>query len=499
MKTVDRLRAEIAELRALFTARIGVLEREFAAQGAEVSRLLGENAQLLRENDRLLRENAELKKKILGRTTERSGPRPKKNPPRKPNDAGAQTERENARDARADVPEVDVPHELPADVKASCPECHGAPLEAMPPETSSEWEWLKGRPIRRRHRRERAVCPKCNGFATAPAPLRVTDGGLYGPNLVAKTVINKVIDAIPLHRQSAMWAREGFPLSRSTLGDLFHRAASLLEPLYVRMLALVATARIVYADETSLKMQHVKKLGYVWTFATEDQIVYVFSRDRSGETPARILGDSEGLLVVDGYTGYNAVTMPGKRVRAGCNAHARRKFTDIEDPIAHAVIEHYKTVFDVERIAKERGIVGTVRHAELRAAESRAAMDAIHALCEANRESVGPKTPLGEAMRYVRNQWKPLSRFLDEIEIEPSNNLSERLLRRIALGRRNYLFVGHEDAGRNLAILASMLQSCALHDIDPQDYVADVLLRVQEHPASRIDELLPANWARLRA
>jgi transposase len=307
-------------------------------------------------------------------------------------------------------------------------------------------------------------------------------------------VTNKVLDILPLHRQSEIWAREGFPIARSTLGELFHRAASLLEPLYLRMLALIATAHVVYADETSLKMQRVKKLGYVWTFATEQHIVYVFSKDRSGETPARVLSDSEGLLVVDGYTGYNHVTMPGKRVRAGCNAHARRKFVDIDDPIAKQIIEHYKTVFEVERVANEQGIVGTERHTELRAAQSRAAMDAIHALCLANRESVGPKTPLGQAMGYVVNQWTSLSRYLTEPAIEPSNNLSERLLRKIALGRKNYLFVGHEDAGRNLAILASLLQSCVLHEIEPQSYIADVLLRVQDHPASRIDELLPANW-----
>jgi FtsZ-binding cell division protein ZapB len=138
LTTVARLRAEIAEMRALFMARIDELERE----NAELRR---ENAELRRENEALKREVAELKKKIIGRTTERSGLRPKKNPPRKPNDAEAQAEREASREARADLPEVDVPHALPDEVKASCPECHGAALTPMPAETSSEVEWVAGR------------------------------------------------------------------------------------------------------------------------------------------------------------------------------------------------------------------------------------------------------------------------------------------------------------------------------------------------------------------
>jgi transposase len=331
----------------------------------------------------------------------------------------------------------------------------------------------------------------------APAPPRVVDGGHYGPGLFARTVVHKCTDCVPLYRQAQAFGREGLDIARSTLVDLFHRAASLIEPIFNRMLALVATAHVVYADETTLKMQRVKKLGFVWTFATRLFITYLYSPSRSGETPAEVLGDSQGLLVVDGYTGYNNVTTPDKRIRAGCNSHSRRKFVDIDDDGARHVLELYREVFAVERVCKERGVLGTPEHLALRRDRAGPAMEAIKAWCDEHLDDYTPKSKMGAAIRYFRNQWPYLTRFLDHADIEPHNNLSERLLRRIALGRKNYLFVGHEQAGKNLAMLCSMVETCKLHGVNPQEYLADVLLRVQDHPASRLDELLPHRWREL--
>ena len=295
---------------ALLQARIADLEAQV--------RVIPELTQKLDDAER---ENAELKRKLIGRTTERSGPKPRKDPARPKNDAGAQRKRSKHRAQRKELPEQLVPHPLPESVKQTCPDCGTATMTELPADESVEYEWESGRLVRRVHARERAMCEQCNGFARAPAPDRVVDGGMYGPGFIARVVVNKVLDCLPLHRQSKMFGREGLHVARSTLGDLYHRAASLIEPLYERMLKLVPGSRVVYADETSLKMQRVKKLGYIWTFATTLYITYVFSPSRSGKTPDRVLGDSEGMLVVDGYTGYNQVTMPGRRTRAGCNAH----------------------------------------------------------------------------------------------------------------------------------------------------------------------------------
>jgi transposase len=341
------------------------------------------------------------------------------------------------------------------------------------------------------------MCKACHSFVRAPAPARVVDGGQYGPGLVARTVVQKLADSIPLYRQAKIYGREGLLIARSTLVVLFHRAASLVEPIYNRLLAEIPKSPVVYADETSLKMQRVEKLAFIWTFATEIVVAYTFSKDRSGETPVRVLGDSQGELVVDGYTGYNHVTLPGKAERGGCNAHARLKFVDIDDDRARQVIELYKPVFAVEEKAQNRGIVGTAEHRALRQERSRPSMEAIHAWCEQHAPQVTPKSPLGEAFRYLNNQWPYLTRFVDHVEIAPHNNLSERLLRTVALGRRNWLFVGHDLAGQNAAMLLSLIATCTLHQVDPEAYLADILLRVQDHPNSSIDELLPHRWHEL--
>src|SRR5690606_3529191 len=256
----------------------------------------------------------------------------------------------------------------------------------------------------------------------------------------------------PLHRQAKRFEREGVPMSRSTLTDLFHRAVSLLAPLYELMVTLLPTQRIVHADETSLKMQRVEKLGYVWTFACELCVVYVYSADRSGQTPVRILGESQGTLIVVAYTGYNEVSTPNRRTRGGCNVHGRRKFVELDDPVSVEIVELFGEVFEVERLAREGNFVGSARHQELRQQRSAPAMEKILALARSTRERVAPKSPLGRACGYIINQYAALTLFLRDIEVCPHNNLSERLLRVIALGRRNYLFVGHEQAGQHLAM-----------------------------------------------
>lgn len=484
--------AALQEENALLRQRVAQLE------AAEVENVeLREQVRVLTERlDGVERENAELKKRVTGRTTERTGRRGKENP-RKKNDAEAQRKRREAREKRKSTLESeDVPHPVDPEAKACCPKCGQGPMGALSPECSDEFEWVPGRLVRLRHVRERAVCT-CGHFETGPAPVRVVDGGLYGPGFHARVVVHKLLDCVPLYRQVQAFRREGLHVARATLVDIFHRVADLVDPIYERMVELVPDARVVHADETSLKMQKVEKLAYIWTFATSLFVTYVFSPSRSGATPERVLGQSTGVLVVDGYTGYNTVTVPEKRTRAGCNGHARRKFRKVDDPDAAHIVELYKEIWEVEREAKDGGFFRTAEHLALRRDRAGPAMMAIKAWGDAHHGEHTPKSAMGEAIRYIRNQYEYLTRFLTDVEIDPDNNLSERLLRIIALGRKNYLFVGHEQAGRNSAMLASLLATCVLHGVNPQDYLADVLIRVQTHPASRIDDLLPHRWKEL--
>jgi len=297
-------------------------------------------------------------------------------------------------------------------------------------------------------------------------------------------------------------------MSRSTLTDLFHLAAEVLSPVSVRLLQHIARAEVVWADETPVRVLDVKKtsLGYLWTFLTWNEkgewlIGYRFSMGRAGKTPKDVLGGTTGRLVVDAYTGYNTVTLPTGRVRVGCWSHVRRKFFDAlsKTPEAQKVLDSILALYRVEHEALQAGVVRTLAHRALRQNKSRPVLEALHTYLTEQKPLHLPKGPMGQAIAYALNQWETLCRFVDDERLPLDNNRSEAALRKAALGRKNFLFVGHEAAGENLAGLYALVATCEANGINPETYLADVLLRVQTHPNSRLDELLPHEWKRLRA
>jgi transposase len=320
-------------------------------------------------------------------------------------------------------------------------------------------------------------------------------------SFVAHVVTAKCADSIPLYRLEKEFQRLGVPMNRSSLTDMFHAAADVLEPLSQRLLQKVRDAEVVHADETSLKVQSdgACRNGFVWTFRTtqpQPLIAYRFSPSRSGETPHQLLGGTSGALVVDGYTGYNSVTAVNGRTRVGCHAHVRRYFFEALQtaPEAREVLDLIRDMYRVEAAAFEARITGTPKHLELRRLKSAPLREALKAWLDKKQGQHPPKSPLGVAIRYTLNQWEALGRFLDDARIPLDNNPAESALRRVALGRKNFLFVGHDDAGDNLAGLYSLVATCEANGVNPLAYIADVLVRVHDHPNSRIDELLPPNW-----
>jgi transposase len=205
---------------------------------------------------------------------------------------------------------------------------------------------------------------------------------------------------------------------------------------------------------------------------------------------------------VDGYKGYDAITVPGKRERAGCLAHVRRKFFDAKSSAAEAAqtaMNYILEVYKIERAALDADLLGTDEHLELRQTASAAVMGEFKAWLDGEQPRHPPKSPIGEAIRYALGQWDALTLFLTDPHLPIDNNASERALRIAALGRKNFLFVGTNEAGENLAGLYSLIATCEANGVNPVDYLADLLVRVQSHPASRIDELLPHRWMTLPA
>jgi len=389
--------------------------------------------------------------------------------------------------------------DLPIDTD-ECEAC-GTPSDRasrLSPQISYMYEYVPAHFVLKEFRQERAVC-QCSNFLYGPTPERVDDQVMYGPGLHANVVVSKLGDSLPLERQAKRFRRANIPMSRSSLNDIYHRSAQLFRPLWVRSVEKVAEAKDVSADETQIKVQDDEKCrtAWVWTFIADGLVTYVYSPSRSGETPRKVLGQTQGTLQVDGYTGYNKVTCPKGRKRAGCWAHARRKFFEAmataPDEARH-VLDEILSLYEVEYEAHEKGIFATEAHQLLRQTKSKPIVDRLVEWLEGEKEKWPPKSPLGKAIKYLLNQQKPLRLFLENPKVALDNNLSERNLRLVALGRKNFLFVGHDAAGENLAILQTLVSSCIANGINPQDYLADVIMRVQHHPQSRIDELLPDQW-----
>jgi len=254
----------------------------------------------------------------------------------------------------------------------------------------------------------------------------------------------------------------------------------------------------VNADETTVKVQQKDecRTGYMWTFRADSLISYVFAPSRSGDTPQAILGGTQGALVVDAYSGYNKVASVSGRLRVGCWAHVRRKFYDALEkcPEARDAIDIILALYRVEHEAKASNIVRTPQHQALRLEKCPPILNEFKDWLESHSGTVLPKSPLGAAIGYALNQWDTLQHFVNDVNLPLDNNAAERALRQIALGRKNFLFVGHDDAGANLAGLYSLAATCEANNVNPEAYFADVLLKLDSQPQKLIDELLPHRW-----
>jgi len=456
-----------------------------------------------------------LEKQILGPKTERT-----KVPPveREMTSAGAERsdeeeaarraaiarkrrERALAKAAVLETEEVD--HPVP-DALRHCPKCDGEHFRRMTDEQSTTFEYIPGTFVRRVHKREKLSCLCGEHIVTAPGPAKLVPGGQYGFSFAAFLVVEKCVDSMPIHRIEKRFARLGIPLSRSTMNDLVHTTAEVAMPLATRLEQRVSALPIVLADETSMRLQDRANRGFVWVFHGHDDASggrlarYVFATSRSGETTARVLGGTQGSLLVDGYTGYNVVTDPEGRQRAGCWSHVRRKIFEARehDPTA---VDHglalIRDLFRVEHDAKQANIVRSSEHLAMRAQRSKPIVAAFFAWAESQQRLALPKGPLGEALTYAKNQRNRLELFLTDSRIPLHNNSSESMLRVIALARHNYLFFGNPRAGRNFAGLYSLVGSAIANGVEPTEYLTDVLPRIRDATTNaELDALLPDRW-----
>lgn len=440
----------------------------------------------------------QLERFVFGQKAERRPKTPdaRKDARKQHRDTLSDAEKKSRRDAAAQIRQDKLDalrtEVLVLPLGAGVPE--GRPL---PPLESVIYEWRPGELVRIVVRREQRVLPD-GKIVTAPPPPQVIEGGQYGPALHAKVAMDKCLNVMPLRRQERAFERLGAPLPISVLCALFHRSADCVAPLYKAMIADVGSAEHVSADETPQPVLDEDKVrtGWMWVFATDDTILFVYSPSRGGKVPESVLGKSKGTLTVDGHTGYNLVTGDDRRARGGCWSHARRYLFEARsyaEVMVDGLLGQIGELFYVEQLAIEEKIVGTDAHLALRTARSAPLVARIMATAENHVDLFDARSSLAKALRYVLNQREALSLFLTDARVPIHNNLSERALRIVALLRKNALFVGNDESGENLAMLLSMAATCQLHGVNPEAWLADVLIRVGE-PGNTVEDLLPAGW-----
>lgn len=369
--------------------------------------------------------------------------------------------------------------------------------------------------------RERFSCRDCERISQAPAPFHVVPRGHVGPSLLAMVLFEKFGAHQPLNRQSERYAREGIDLSVSTLADHVGAATTALAPLHRLLQAHVMAAERLHGDDTLVPLAAKGKtaIARIWTYVRDDRpfggpappaALFYYSRDRSGEHPRRHLAGWSGVLQADAYSGLGALYDQGRSsgliLEAGCWAHSRRKFFVLADiatkargkkpivvsPLAVEAVERIDAIFVIERTIN--GLAADERRA-VRQRDTAPLVSELHDWMVEHRRSLSRHDDVAKAMDYMLKRWAAFTRFLDDGRICLTNNAAERALRGIALGRKAWLFCGSDRGGERAAMMYSLITTAKLNDIDPQAWLADVLARIADHPAQKLEELLPWNWS----
>lgn len=434
-------------------------------------------------------------KRAFKRRTEKMGKMPKvPRPPRTTEEiAERRTEQALLRAEKVVTEDKTIP--VPEQLK-KCHLCGGNEFRSIGTGKDSEvYSYVPGYFRRVVHAREVVAC-RCGGcMITAPAPERWAEKTRYDSSFVAHLVVSKCLIVTPLYRLEQSFARLGMPIARSTMNDLFRRAAQKLEPLRTPLFEAIRKDFLVHVDETSFKMTKQGSKSFFWTFVGKSLTGYRFDLTRGGDVPLDVLGESTGVVLCDDYRGYDPLAKVGKRQRAGCLAHARRKFFEAgEVAEAKEALAWINAMYSVEHEAERRGIVGTEEHLVLRRNFTRPFFVQLQLLARQLSRSHGPKTLLGRAARYAWKNQRELGRALHDVRIPLDNNRAENALRVVALGRKNFLFVQSKESGDELALLYSLVVSCTRVGVNPVEYVADVLDRIDKTAEDNYAELLPDRW-----
>jgi transposase len=359
-------------------------------------------------------------------------------------------------------------------------------------------------------KREKRACHRCPeaGVSTAPLPPKLVPKGKLADGLVIDTLIKKYDEHLPIYRQCWMLERDaGLELGRQTLVDAVLTAGGLLQAVSRAMAKELKAGSYIQADETPVPCQSQRTRGrnhraFLWEYSRPGgPVVFDFRMGRERDGPKDFLKGFVGTLQTDGYGAYDH--LGAGIVYAGCMAHVRRGFHKAhllakEDPLPLEVIAQIAQLYRLEEQARS-GRMTFPQRLRMRQEQSRPLMERLKERILSIRQTVLPQSALGKACHYALGQWKRLALFLEDGQVEIDNNWCENAIRPLALGRKNWLHIGSEEAGPKIAAIASVMESCRRLDINVRDYFSDVLPKLGDWPINRIEEITPISWKKLRA
>lgn len=390
----------------------------------------------------------------------------------------------------------------------ACPAC-GGQLKPLGEDVSEQLEVIDAAFKVIRHVRRKKACACCDVIVQPPAPSRPIERGIAGPGLLAHILVGKFADHQPLYRQAAIYARQGVDLDRSTMARWVGACGALMRPLVDALRRYVTAPGKVHADDTPMPVlapgNGQTKTGRLWVYVRDDRhsgsntapaVWFAYSPNRQGQHPQAHLAGFKGVLQADAYAGYNEIYRDGQVREAACMAHARRKIHDLHvrraTPTTTEALRRIGELYAIE--AQIRGQPPDERK-RIRQTQARPLLDSFEIWLRERLLTLSTQSDTTKAINYLLNQWQALVYYCDDGLAEIDNNIAENALRGVALGRKNFMFLGADSGGERAAAMYSLIGSAKLNGLDPQAYLRHVLTCIADHPVNRIGELLPWNVA----
>ena len=387
------------------------------------------------------------------------------------------------------------------------------PLEQIGSEVTETLEYQPGKLYVLTHEVPKYASRDADGERTVITPQKSTapvPGSQAGPSLLAHLVVSKTVDHLPANRISRQFARDGLELSRQSIVTYLLSCAELLAPIARRIMADALDSPIVHSDDTTVPQREKGRkqtlTARLWNLIGRGgpeeiiAVAYLYTTSRSQDPILELFQGFEGYLQADAFAGYlNAERQQPGLVWAGCWAHARRRFEKIarrqkQTARVHTVMRLIAALYGLERRLREQGIDDPEAIRAARQARAEPILARLRRLLERMAVAYPPKSAIGQAVQYSLNHWTGLCRYTEDGRLAMDNNLAERYMRPICVGRANWTFLGSERGGHAMAVLRTIVDTCLANGVNPLAYLVDVLGRIQDHPVNRLDQLLPYHW-----